>query len=132
MTPKRLHVPIRMLEAVCKLTLNKSKKPKASPIYTNPKPVVMYKMISTEDWKKKEAEKKAHDDRIKANNEKPKKESSILAALGGPAGKRLTKAEKQKRQKEYYFKRKEYFKQYNAKRYLKLSKPKINPFDAIP
>jgi len=129
MTPKRLHVPIQMLDAVCKLTLKKSMKPKFKAIEVLGKPVVMYKMISTEDWNKQQQSKKAENDRVEAKRKKPKLESSILASLGGPAGKRPTKA---KDKKEYYFKRKQYMKQYNAKRYLKLTKAKVNPFNELP
>jgi len=112
------------------LTLKKSAKPKVKAVNVIGKPVVMYKMISTEEWNKQQELKKAESDRIEAKRQSPKLDSSIITALGGPAGKRLTKAEKRKHQKEYYFKRKQYFKEYNAKRYLKLTKAKVNPFDA--
>lgn len=132
MTPKRLHVPIQLLDAVCKLTLKKSAKPKVKEINVHVKPVVMYKMISTEEWNKQQQLKKAKNDRIEAKRQSPKLESSILASLGKPKRKRRTKAEIEAYEKAYYFKRKQYFKEYNAKRHLKLTKAKVNPFNELP
>ena len=132
MTPKRLHVPIQLLDAVCKLTLKKSAKPKVKAIDVHVKPVVMYKMISTEEWNKQQQLKKAENDRVEAKRQKPKLESSILASLGGKGRKRRTKAEMLKKEQEYYFKRKQYMKEYNAKRHLKLTKAKVNPFNELP
>jgi hypothetical protein len=131
MTPKQIKVPTVMLDAVLKLTLKKSKKPKIAMPQIHHRPVVMYKMISTEEWKKKDEEKKAKDAKTLATRQSPKSERTIEAYTAIKKRKRRTKAEIAAYEKQYYFKRKQYFKEYNAKRYLKLSKAKINPFDAI-
>ena len=121
-----------MLDAVCKLTLKKSAKPKVKAIDVHVKPVVMYKMISTEEWNKQQQLKKAENDRIEAKRQSPKLETSILTALGGKGRKRRTKAQIEKDNQKYYFKLKQNAIRFKEAKQLKLSKAKVNPFNELP
>lgn len=134
-TPKQIKVPTVLLDAVCKATLDKSKKSK-KPIVPSVQvrvyAPVIYKMISTEEWLKKEEARKAKEARIQAFRESNKQEATINAAIDKP--KRIKRTEKQKKEyyKQYYFKNKERLQAYSKQYYLKLSKAKIDPFNGAP
>ena len=132
-------VPTVLLDKVLAITLNKSKKKKEPLIAVNSKPVVMYKMISKEDWKKKEEARIAEEARIKAIREAPKLERSVYAQWCSLKIKDTTyKSTKEQRaySSEYYFKNKERLKQYQ-KDYrnrcngrITLTKSRTPPIDA--
>ena len=133
--PKQINVPTPLLDAVCKVILNKSKKNKAPGIYTVGKPPVIQKMISTEEWLKKEEARKAEEARIQAKRQSPKLEISIISQLSEDVKpKRIKRTEKQRKEyyKQYYFKHKERYKYHSQQRQLKLSKAKIDPFNGTP
>ena len=128
-TPKQINVPTVLLDAVCKATLKKSKKPVIPSVQVHVKAPVIYKMISTEEWLKKEEAKKAVEARIQAFRQSPKLENTINAAIGKPKRIKRTKEQKKQYYREYYFKNRERY-QFHSKQYrLKLSKAKNDPFN---
>lgn len=128
-TPKQIKVPTVLLDAVCKATLKKSKKPAIPSVQVYAKAPVIYKMISTEEWLKQQEAKKAKEARLQAFRESPKQEATIKTALGGPKRIKRTKEQKKQYSKEYYFKNKERYQAYSKQYYLKLKKAKIDPFN---
>ena len=132
-------VPTVLLDNVLAITLNKSKKKKEPRVPTGSRKVVIYKMISTEDWKKKEEARIAEEARIKVCRETPKSGRSVYYLQNSlkPKKKTVTSTAKQlKYAKEYYFKNKERLKQYQIDYYKKyaeritLTKPQVPPTDA--
>jgi len=102
-------VPTVLLDMVLDITLKKHSKTPNSSIKTHrlhTRPVVMYKMISTEEWQKKEELRIAKINSVKAFYEKPKptkeersKASNAYSAVIMPSG--------LSRRQEYYQKNKE-------------------------
>lgn len=128
-TPKQINVPTVLLDAVCKVTLKKSKKSKTPNVQVHIQKPVIYKMISTEEWLKKEEAKKAEEARIQAVRQSPKLEISIKYAMTRPKRVKRTKQQMREYYKQYYFKNKERYKLSSKKAYLKLKKAKIDPFN---
>lgn len=132
-------VPTVLLDNVLAIKL-KQHKEKAKPVkYSQSKKVVIYKMISTDEWKKKEEARIAKEARLKASRETPKSEYSIYVMQCSLKSKKInykSTAAQRKYAKEYYFKNKERLKQYQID-YLKkrserltLTKPQVPPTDA--
>jgi len=143
-TPKHIKVPTELIEAMSLLASNKLKKQNTPKIQVHVKKPVIYKMISTEEWLKKEEAKKAKEARIKAFHEKPKSDATIKAYVDKePKINKFKQGTKEYSQEyyfrnkerlttycnEYYHKNKERLKAYRRQRYLKLKKAKINPSD---
>lgn len=133
------YVPTVLLDTVLAVKLKQHQESKKQKKYTASKKVVIYKMISTEEWKKKEDARIAKEAKLKELRESPKlptSMSSILSSAG--LSKRKPKSSEQQRKKynEYYFANKEkirlYQKNYRERKLnqLKLSKAKIPPTDA--
>jgi hypothetical protein len=136
------YVPTVLLDNVLAIKLkqhDKKKfgvKPKGS---CNTRKVVIYKMISTADWKKKEEARIAEEARIKVSRETPKTAASIYQ-MGVSCGlfKQTLKTREEYRAtyNEYYFLNKEkilrYQREYRQRRkdQLTLTKPKVPPTDA--
>lgn len=143
-TPKQINVPTVLLDAVCKATLKKSKKPVTPSIQVNVKAPVIYKMISTDEWLKQQEAKKAVEARIQAFRQSPKLEATIKQAIYKPRQIKQIKEPKRIKQpkqtneqrkqyfREYYFKNKERYQLHAKKHYLKLKKAKIDPFNELP
>ena len=132
-------VPTVLLDNVLAITLNKSKKKKEPRVPTGRGKVVIYKMISTEDWKKKEEARIAEEARIKVCRETPKSDRSVYAMQCSLKIKKTTfksTVAQRKYAKEYYFKNKERIKQYqndyNKQRIgrITLTKPQVPPTNA--
>ena len=132
-------VPTVLLDNVLAIKL-KQHKEKAKPVkYSQSKKVVIYKMISTDEWKKKEEARIAKEARIKAKRETPKTDASLYAmgqSIGLFKHSPKSREEKRKQYNEYYFHNKEKLRLYQAKRrqrindQLIVSKPKVQPTDA--
>ena len=136
------YVPTVLLDNVLAIKLkqhDKKKfgvKPKGS---CNTRKVVIYKMISTADWKKKEEARIAEEARLKASREAPKTPYSIYQ-MGVSCGlyKQTPKTREELRRtyNEYYFlnkekiirKQREY--RQRCKDQLIITKPKVPPTDA--
>jgi len=144
-TPKHVQVPTELIKAMSNLALSNSKKQNTPKTQVRAKKPVIYKMISTEEWLKKEEAKKAKEARIKAFRESPKSDATmnqyIVKEPKVNKFKRSTKAYSQEYyfknkerlksySQEYYFKNKERLQTYRNQRYLKLKKAKTDPFNA--
>jgi hypothetical protein len=128
-TPKQIKVPTVLLDAVCKVTLKKSKKQNTPYVQLRIKKPVIYKMISTEEWLKKEEAKKAKEARIKEIRERPKTDGAINQALSRKPRKPRNYKIKKSYQQDYYFRNKERLQAYQKEYHLKLKKAKNNPFN---
>lgn len=136
---KLQQVPTVLLDNVLAIKLKQQKK-KAKPIkYSQSKKVVIYKMISTDEWKKKEEARIAKEAQIKAKREAPKSDASIYSlscSLGLNKHSPKSREQKRKEYNEYYFHNKQKMLRYQAKRrqrikdQLIVSKPKVPPTDA--
>lgn len=136
------YVPTVLLDSVLAIKVKQHEQKKqriniVSP--TSSRKVVIYKMISTEEWKKKEDARIATEAKLKASREKPKSEASIYT-MSKDLGlfKRTPKSRNEKRLQynEYYFLNKERLQLAQAKYrqrckdQLIVRKPKIPPTDA--
>jgi len=136
------YVPTVLLDNVLAIKLKQHKKKKKNiniSRASSSHKVVIYKMISTEEWKKKEDARIAKEAKLKESSEKPKLESSIYAMCQSVGlFKRTPQSRKEKRLQynEYYFLNKERLQLAQAKYRqrckdgLIVRKPKIPPTDA--
>jgi len=133
------YIPTVLLDNVLAIKLKQHKQKKKNlniSSASSSRKVVIYKMISTEEWKKKEDARIASEAKLKAVREAPKSERSLYAYASSITTKKKihkTSAEQRKYAKEYYFKNKERLQQYQRTYYEKrwsLTKPKIPPTDA--